>query len=82
MYASRVKITPRPIITPMSRSQLLDVWVHSGSMIPIFGGVIIYAALSGPTGGVWRSQDTGKTWQLMLSGQATSVVLADRKSVV
>ncbi len=40
------------------------------------GGVIIYAALSGPTGGVWRSEDTGKTWQLMLSGQATSVVLA------
>ncbi len=42
----------------------------------VLGGVIIYAALSGPTGGVWRSQDTGKTWQLMLSGQATSVVLA------
>ncbi len=39
------------------------------------GGVIIYAALSGPTGGIWRSEDTGKTWELMLSGQATSVVL-------
>ena len=39
------------------------------------GGVIIYAALSGPTGGIWRSEDTGKTWTLMLSGQATDVVL-------
>jgi large repetitive protein len=40
------------------------------------GGVIIYAALSGPTGGIWRSEDTGATWQLMRAGQATSVVLA------
>jgi large repetitive protein len=38
------------------------------------GGVIIYAALSGPTGGIWRSENTGATWQLMLSGQATSVI--------
>ncbi len=42
----------------------------------IAGGVIIYAALSGPTGGIWRSLNTGATWQLMLSGQATSVALA------
>ena len=28
------------------------------------GQVIIYAALSGPNGGIWRSEDTGKTWQL------------------
>ena len=40
------------------------------------GQVIIYAALSGPTGGIWRSLNTGKSWQLMLAGQATSVVLA------
>ena len=39
------------------------------------GGVIIYAALSGPTGGIWRSLNTGATWQQMLAGQATSVVL-------
>ena len=39
-------------------------------------GVIIYAALSGSHGGIWRSLNTGQTWQLMLSGQATSVVLA------
>ena len=37
--------------------------------------MIIYAALSGTNGGIWRSEDTGKTWQLMLAGQATDVVL-------
>lgn len=39
------------------------------------GQVIIYAALSGPNGGIYRSQDTGQTWQLMRAGQATDVVL-------
>ena len=37
--------------------------------------MIIYAALSGPTGGIWRSEDTGQHWTNMLPGQATSVVL-------
>ncbi len=46
------------------------------------GGVIIYAALSGPTGGIWRSENTGQTWQLMLSGQATSVVLDPESGTV
>ena len=45
-------------------------------------GVIIYAALSGPTGGIWRSLNTGQSWQLMLSGQATSVVLAPESGTV
>ncbi|MFI5458491.1 MAG: proprotein convertase P-domain-containing protein [Isosphaerales bacterium] len=39
------------------------------------GQVIIYAALSGPNGGIWRSEDTGKTWEMMMPGQATDVVL-------
>src|SRR5579883_3318271 len=39
------------------------------------GGVIIYAAMSGPTGGIWRSENSGQTWVNMLPGQATSVVL-------
>ena len=26
------------------------------------GQVIIYAAMSGPNGGIWRSEDTGQTW--------------------
>ena len=42
------------------------------------GDVIIYAALSNGTtlagGGIWRSQDTGKTWQQMRAGNATDVV--------
>ncbi len=46
------------------------------------GGVIIYAAMSGTSGGIWRSEDTGKTWTLMLSGQATSVVLAPESGTV
>ena len=39
------------------------------------GGVIIYAALSGNNGGIWRSIDSGMHWTNMLPGQATSVVL-------
>ena len=39
------------------------------------GQVIIYAALSGTNGGIWRSEDTGRTWQQMLAGNATDVVL-------
>ncbi|HWE36768.1 MAG TPA: Ig-like domain-containing protein [Isosphaeraceae bacterium] len=39
------------------------------------GGVIVYAAMGGPNGGVWRSVDTGNHWQLMLAGTATDLVL-------
>ena len=45
--------------------------------------MIIYAALSGTNGGIWRSEDTGKTWQLLLAGNATAVVLdADSGTVL
>ncbi|MDG3008110.1 Ig-like domain-containing protein [Paludisphaera mucosa] len=37
--------------------------------------VIIYAAVSGTNGGLWRSLDTGDHWQLMKAGNATDVVL-------
>jgi subtilisin-like proprotein convertase family protein len=47
------------------------------------GDLIIYAALSdggagsGSTGGgIWRSNDTGRTWTLVRAGQATDVFLA------
>ncbi len=46
------------------------------------GGVIIYAALSGPTGGIWRSEDTGNTWTQVLAGQATSVALDYESGIV
>ncbi len=39
------------------------------------GQVIVYAALSGAKGGIWRSTDSGNTWQLMLAGQATDLTL-------
>ncbi len=43
------------------------------------GDVIVYAALSDSTsiarGGIWRSVDTGRTWQQMQIGQATDVTL-------
>ena len=39
------------------------------------GQVIIYAAVTGVNGGIWRSEDTGKTWVLMLAGQASDVLL-------
>jgi subtilisin-like proprotein convertase family protein len=38
------------------------------------GNVIIYAALSGTNGGIWRSTDTGNHWTLMRAGQATDIV--------
>ena len=39
------------------------------------GDVIVYAALSGGNGGIWRSVDTGQHWQLMRAGQATDLAL-------
>ena len=39
------------------------------------GQVIVYAAMSGGNGGIWRSSDTGNTWQKVLAGQATDVIL-------
>jgi subtilisin-like proprotein convertase family protein len=41
------------------------------------GGVIIYAALSGTDGGIWRSTDSGAHWSQMRAGQATDVVFDD-----
>ena len=46
------------------------------------GQVIIYAAMSGTNGGIWRSEDTGKTWTLMMAGQATDVVLDPESGIV
>ena len=50
------------------------------------GQVIIYAALSnnasGTNGGIWRSEDTGMTWNLMLAGNASDVVLNPDSGIV
>ena len=39
-------------------------------------GFIVYAAFSGPTGGIYRSVNSGNTWTLIEAGNATAVVLA------
>ena len=39
------------------------------------GGIVVYAAMSGPNGGLWRSVDSGDHWTLLRSGQCTDVVL-------
>jgi subtilisin-like proprotein convertase family protein len=38
-------------------------------------GVIVYAALGGTNGGLWRSLDTGEHWERVRAGTATDVVL-------
>jgi subtilisin-like proprotein convertase family protein len=40
------------------------------------GQIAVYLAVSGPNGGLYRSADSGNTWQLIRKGQATDVVLA------
>ncbi len=44
--------------------------------------MIIYAALSGTNGGIWRSENTGQTWTQVLAGNATSVVLDQDSGIV
>ena len=39
------------------------------------GDVIVYIALAGNNGGIYRSLDSGNTWQLLQGGNATDVVL-------
>src|SRR5262249_2846442 len=38
------------------------------------GQVIVYAALTGANGGIWRSLDTGSHWTLMRAGDATDII--------
>ncbi len=44
--------------------------------------VVIYAALSGPNGGVYRSVTSGRSWQLMRAGQATDIIFDENSAVV
>jgi subtilisin-like proprotein convertase family protein len=47
------------------------------------GEVIVYAALIGPSDrdGIWRSLDTGRTWQRVLTGGATDIVVDPASAV-
>jgi subtilisin-like proprotein convertase family protein len=46
------------------------------------GGVIIYAALAGTNGGIWRSENSGQTWTQVLTGTATAVVLDVNSGII
>jgi subtilisin-like proprotein convertase family protein len=41
------------------------------------GNVIIYAALGGLNGGLWRSEDTGQTWQLLSDPTVEGTIATD-----
>jgi hypothetical protein len=43
---------------------------------PVTGGAIIYAAMGGSNGGLWKSTDSGMHWRMIRTGYATDVVLA------
>ncbi len=40
------------------------------------GQVVVYAAVSGVNGGIWRSNDGGNTWKNIQAGDATDVALS------
>lgn len=46
------------------------------------GQIIVYAALGGANGGLWRSLDSGDTWQNMRAGECTDVVLDPNSGVI
>src|SRR5262249_39387448 len=43
---------------------------------PTPNGYVVYAAFGGPTGGLYRSTNSGETWTLIMGGNCTDVVLA------
>jgi subtilisin-like proprotein convertase family protein len=40
------------------------------------GNVAVYAAFSGPNGGLYRSTNSGNTWTLVMAGNCTDITLA------
>ena len=59
---------PLPINSPMRDHALVGTTTYKVVVDPTpaaGGGVIVYAALGGPDGGLWRSVDGGGHWQLL-----------------
>lgn len=45
------------------------------------GDAVVYVAMSGPRGGIYRSNDSGNSWQLMRAGNATDIVFDENSAV-
>ncbi len=68
-----------PINSPLRNHTFVGTTAFKVLVDPVAqsnGEVIVYAALSGGAGGIWRSIDTGKHWSRVQAGQATDVALA------
>ena len=72
LYDSTVNVDASGNLLPITSPQRDRMFVGSTAFKVVVdpqltpdGQVIIYAALSGTNGGIWRSEDTGNTWQLM-----------------
>ncbi|MCI0376599.1 MAG: proprotein convertase P-domain-containing protein [Gemmataceae bacterium] len=69
-----------PMSSPLRNHQFVGSTAFKVVIDPVFspqgtGELLVYAALTGTNGGIWRSFDTGRTWQLLRAGNATDVVL-------
>ena len=74
-----------PINSPSRNREFVGTTAYAITVDPQLtpnGQVIIYAALSGANGGIWRSENTGQTWVQMLPGNATAVVLDPNSGTV
>jgi subtilisin-like proprotein convertase family protein len=70
--------TPLPIDSPFRDHIFVGTTTYKMIVDPTAlpgGGVIVYAALGGANGGLWRSVDGGNDWSLLKAGTATDVLL-------
>jgi len=68
-----------PISSPLRNHEFVGSSAFKVVVDPTMGpnGVIVYAALSGTNGGVWRSNDSGGHWTRVMAGNATDVALSN-----
>jgi subtilisin-like proprotein convertase family protein len=76
---------PLPINSPLRDHVFVGTSAFKVIADPVFspsGNVIVFAALTGTNGGIWRSMDSGKHWAKMRAGTATDVVFAPASASV